>query len=411
MSHRKLWILVAFVLILSAALFVRVEGYQVTGIDAERAAALPYGMRGPYPVGIRELEIDGETPLEITVWYPALENDGGVTFTYPYKMKLPAPLGTVSVASFEGQAIMDAPYNPGPYPLVILSPGFAISSTTYGWLAEHLASHGFVVISPDHQESLNPETDLWQATVTRPQDILTVFAYIDEQVETGGVFDGLIDQDRAAVIGHSYGGYTAQAAAGARLNPDGFKALCEAAYEADDPNIWLCDVLLPHIDDMAELADLDPGAEGLWPVWADPRVDAIVSMAGDAYLFNEAGLAEITIPVMAIGGTADTDTPYMWGPHMTYKYVSSPKKVKIALTDAEHMIFTGPCESVPLILKPISGEFCSDPGWDREYAHYLVNHFTTAFLLAELKQDTAAAKILAPQAVDFPDLSYEAEGY
>ena len=53
------------------------------------------------------------------------------------------------------------------------------------------------------------------------------------------------------------------------------------------------------------------------------------------------------------------------------------------------MIFTGPCEAIPLLLRFISNEFCSDPGWDRNYAHGLINHFTTAFLLYTLKDDQA----------------------
>jgi predicted dienelactone hydrolase len=163
--------------------------------------------------------------------------------------------------------------------------------------------------------------------------------------------------------------------------------------------------------DMAGLAGLDSIPEGLWPAWADPRVDAIVSMAGDAFIFGQAGLAEITIPVLAIGGTADSDSPYLWGTYPTYEYVSSPRKVKIALNDAEHMIFTGQCEAIPFYLKFFSGEFCSDTDWDREYAHDLVNHFATAFLLAELKQDVHAASELAPSAVDSSGVTYEAQGY
>jgi hypothetical protein len=85
--------------------------------------------------------------------------------------------------------------------------------------------------------------------------------------------------------------------------------------------------------------------------------------------------------------------------------------VKIALNEAEHMIFTGSCEAIPWYVKFFSGEFCSDMDWDREYAHNLVNHFTTAFLLAELNQDVHAAAELAPSAADFSGVTYEAQGY
>ena len=64
--------------------------------------------------------------------------------------------------------------------------------------------------------------------------------------------------------------------------------------------------LVPKEAEMAARAGLDPMPEGLWPSLGDPRVTAIIPMAGDSYLFDKAGLAKITIPMMAMGGTADT---------------------------------------------------------------------------------------------------------
>lgn len=373
-----------------------------------------YSVQGPHPVGIHDMAIDGLATLEITVWYPAVKDDDReAPITYLYEIKMGNPFGTVALASYDGQAMRDAPFDfsTSPYPLVILSPGFSIGSSAYAWLAEHLASYGFIVISPEHHEHLDPKNELWRAAITRPQDILTVLDYVDEQVRPAGAFSGWIDKDLVAVIGHSYGGFTALAAAGAQIDTDGFEGYCMNAQEGNDPGAWLCDQLLPHMPDMAGLAGLDSIPEDLWPAWADPRVDAIVSMAGDAFFFGRAGLAEISVPVMAIGGTADSDSPFLWGTYPTYEYVSSPRKVKIALNDAEHMIFTGPCEAIPFYLKFFSGEFCSDKDWDREYAHVLVNHFTTAFLLAELNQDVSAAITLNPDAVDYSGVTYEAQGY
>ena len=152
------------------------------------------------------------------------------------------------------------------------------------------------------------------------------------------------------MVGHSYGGYTALAAAGAQIDTTAFEAHCLKAIEEEDPAAWLCEMLLPHMNDMAELAGLDAIPADLWPAWADSRVDAIVPMAGDAFFFGQDGLSKIDVPVMAIGGTADKDSPFMWGTHPTYEYAASQAKVEIALNDAEHMIFTGECESIPWYL-------------------------------------------------------------
>jgi len=416
MTYRKLLVLAVSILLVFSALFVGVitrkgDAVAHTGSHSDVPS---YAPRGPHPIGIRDLVIDGETLLEITVWYPALRGENlEETISNPYEIKMGDPFGTVAIASFVGLAMHDAPYDlsTGSYPLVILSPGFSIGASAYAWLAEHLASYGFVVIAPEHHEFLDPGNELWQATIRRPQDILIVLAFVDEQVGSGGAFAGLINPDLVAVIGHSYGGYTSLAAGGGQLETESFKANCETAYETNGPIVWLCDQLLPHMADMARLAGLDSVPDGLWPAWADPHVDAIVPMAGDAFFLGQAGLAEISVPVMAIGGTQDDDSPFMWGTHPSYEYASSSTKVKIALNGAEHMIFTGPCEKVPWFLKFFSNEFCSDTGWDRIYAHDLINHFTMAFLLAELKQDKDAAAALVPEAVEFPGVTYEAQGY
>ena len=401
------------------ALFVLFMGVRAKWGNAVEGAGMqadtpPYAARGSYPVGTSDLVIEAETPLEITLWYPALNEDNSQeAVTYPYKMKMGAPLGAVTFAKYAGKAIQDAPYDlaGGPYPLVVLSPGFSIGTSTYAWLAEHLASYGFVVLALEHREHLDPENELWRSAIERPQAILAVFAYVDKQVESGGLLEGLIDQDLVAVIGHSYGGYTSLAAAGARIDTAAFQSYCGSTSEPDDPGAWLCAQLTQHTADMASLAGLDTVPEGLWPAWADPRVDAVVSIAGDAFFFGEASLTEVDIPTMAIGGTHDNDSPFLWSTQPTYEYVSSSKKVKIALEGAEHMIFTGPCEKITWYLKFFSDEFCSDPGWDRGYAHNLVKHFTAAFLLSELKQDPDASDALASETVDFANITYEAQGY
>jgi predicted dienelactone hydrolase len=186
---------------------------------------------------------------------------------------------------------------------------------------------------------------------------------------------------------------------------------CQNAIEEEHEAAWICEMLLPHLTDMADLAGLDAIPDDLWPAVADSRVDAIVSMAGDAFFFGEDGLAEIDVPVMAIGGTADKDSPFSWGTQPTYEYTSSSRRAKVALLEAEHMIFTGQCESTRWYLRFLSGEFCSDSQWNRNHAHQVTQHFVTAFLLAELKNDADAVDALIQEDKVFPGIDYVVNGY
>lgn len=407
---RKLLVLFLVVMMLSGSIMAQDE---VTRSGA-RSDAPTYGVRGAYAVGTRDLVIEGGTSLDITVWYPALNpNNLAEAITYPFVIKWEGfPEGATSTV--KGHALADADFDlsAAPYPLVVLSPAFSSGRTAYAWLAEHLASHGFVVVAPEHHEMYTPALDwFWRAMIARPQDILKVFKYVDAQTTAGGVLEGVIDPQTVAVIGHSYGGYTTLAAAGAPINMKSMAALCESAREAADPAAWLCDPVLPHVSEMATLAGLEATPESDWPVWADPRVDAIVPMAGDAYQFDPAGLAKIDIPVLVMGGTLDTGTPYHWGTQRAYEYVSSDKKAQVGFENAEHMIFASTCDVMPFYTEVGFDNGCRDQVWDMARVHDLINHFTTAFLLAELKGDTAAAAALSPDAAAFPGVSYAAQGF
>ena len=375
---------------------------------------MPYAMRGHHTVGMQTLVVDEANSLSAVMWYPALNEDNQdekIVYSYPAKMGENFMLG---IATYEGQAIENAPFDmpASPYPLVILSPGFSMGATAYAWLTEHLASYGFVVIVPEHQEYFDGELNgLWQSLIKRPQDILRVLDYVGVETQSGAMFEGFIDKDIIAVIGHSYGGYTTLASAGAQIDTAYFREHCETAHAENHPAAWLCDEIEPHLNEMATLAGLDAIPENLWSLAFDPRIDAIVPIAGDAYFFGQAGLSGINAPVMAIGGTADIDSPYDWASQPTFDYTSSIRKILVGLEEAEHMIFTAPCEAIPLLLRVMSDEFCDDGDWNRYHAHNIVKHFATAFLLTELQADSSALTALQADAMTVPDVIYESSGY
>ena len=384
-----------------------------------RPDAPPYAVRGPYWVGTREFVIEpaSERPLPLMVWYPALNPDGAEeTVTYPIQVKW-EPNPEIPTEIY-GHALLDAmpDASSAPYPLLVFSPGYGTNPPFYSNLIEHLVSYGFVVLAPDHPEGVylteeNPMSDVPMASIERPRDIHRVIDYAEDLTTTGGELEGLIDIERVAVAGHSSGGYTALAAAGARFDLHAFNQRCETARAEGDPNAWLCDPLEPFEADMATLADLDPMTEGLWPSWGDSRVDAIITMAGDSYLFDQAGLAKITVPVLAMGGTADTGTPFEWGVGPTFEFISSQQKVLVAFENAEHGLFANGCESAPWLVDIGFLWMCIDPIWDKQRTNDLANHFATAFLLDMLQGDEEVHAALTPDAVQFPGITYETTGF
>lgn len=376
-----------------------------------RPDAPPYAVRGPFAVGYKPLVIGEGTehPLEGSLWYPALNPTGRKeAVTYAITLK-DAAFSTDLPKVIYGNALLNAEIDAaqGPYPLVIWSHGFAANAAWNNTLLEHYASYGFIVLAPEHTEQFDPSWgDLWKSSIDRPVDVKQTLDYAEALTAPGGELAGLIDMEHVAVVGHSYGGYTALAMAGAQYDLAAFNARC-AQVPADDPLSFLCTPLVPNEAQMAARAGLDPMPEGLWPSVGDPRVTAIIPMAGDSYLFDQAGLAKITIPMMAMGGTADSGTPYLWGAKPAYDHASSAQKALVSFVGGEHLIFGTPCENEPWIVEhPAYGFFCFDPVWDKTRVLDLIDHFSTAFLLDTLKGDQEAHAALLPEAVNFPGIEY-----
>lgn len=390
-------------------------GYQAIALtpDDPRADAPAFGGRGPRAVGTREARTDGAAGMPLTLWYPAAEGVATTTRTgYGYELKwfvrAAAPVRTV------GRAVRDAPAAPVPAaaPVVVLSSGFALPRGGYVWLAERLASHGFVVVAPEHPELMDAALDgFWKGVIDRPGDLTEVLDWLDGAAAPGGVLAGVADPGRVAVVGHSLGGTTALAAAGARLDLDGFAQLCAEPAWSEGEQAFLCDLVLQDVDAMAERAGLAATPTGLWPSLRDERVDAVVAMASDAFLFGPAGLSHVGAPLLAIGGTDDASAPFAWSSAWAFEHASSGRKALAALEGAGHMVFAGSCGAVPFYRAIGAGGFCSDAVWAMDEAHDAVAHLVTAFLQAELAGDGDAAAALASTSMDLAQVAFRVDGY
>ena len=385
-----------------------------TGNTGIRPDAPPYAIRGHYPVGTMEFVIeDAERPLNITIWYPALK-PRAVEEIATYSLGIMNIMGPdFDVA--KGHAIRDADpdIQDAPYPMAVYSPGLWASRLHGLYLTEHLASWGFVVVAVDHPGTslidyiIGTEADNAKNIIDdlfyRPSDMLRVINYADTLTAEGGTLEGIIDTERIAVMGWSSGGTTAFATAGARLDFGGLGTWCaehDSAWYADEPSQYL-----GQEETLAALYKIDPETKGLWPAISDSRVDALVGFApgGELPVFGAKGMAEVNVPTLLFNGEGDTLVSPEHNAVWAYNAISNPKKSLVMFENGDHFIFGEMADAW--------GEFgfdlISDPVWNMDRAHDLINHFTTSFLLSVLYEDVDATAALAPDEVAFPGIAYE----
>jgi predicted dienelactone hydrolase len=102
------------------------------------------------------------------------------------------------------------PDEPGEWPLVLYSHHSRGSRRSASYLATHLASHGYLVAALDHSEVVAPEVagGVQCFIANRVPDARFLLEYM-----LGGAIPGTArpDPDRIAIVGHSFGGWTALA--------------------------------------------------------------------------------------------------------------------------------------------------------------------------------------------------------
>ena len=115
---------------------------------------------------------------------------------------------------------------------------------------------------------------------------------------------------------------------------------------------------------------------------------------------------------MVLAGSANPIAPLDQFAQPAYDYLSSDNKTLLVFTGGGPAIFGDSCSATPWLSDDWGlFDLCSDPVWDMDRTHDLANHFTTAFLLAEFYGDEDAAAALAPDAVQFPGITYETTGF
>ncbi|MEW6273229.1 MAG: hypothetical protein AB1689_28455 [Thermodesulfobacteriota bacterium] len=176
---------------------------------------------GPYPVGVTRLTLHDEArdrTLLTEVWYPADETARGVPPS-PVGEYLPPELAFLADdATVPVVAVREAPISPdGPFPLVAFSHGSGGIRFQNTFQVEHLASHGFVVVAPDHQGNtfFDSSGEQGQLAVERPLDVIHVLdAFSGFTHDPASPYRGWVDTELPfGVTGHSFGAFTSFAVA------------------------------------------------------------------------------------------------------------------------------------------------------------------------------------------------------
>lgn len=226
-----------------------------------------------------------------------------------------------------------------PFPLVLMSHGFSGDRHFLEYLAHHLASHGFTVVSVEHPGSnLGAiQGDRWAGEVLaqgqllppeefreRPQDLRRVLDEFSRRQRQG---NPNFTTAQVTVIGHSLGGYTALALAGAKLDPPAVARLCDRRFFWNRaPADWL----------ECGAAQLPSSALNL----GDPRVGRVVVLnPNGGKLFGDRQLADVTVPVFMATASKDRITPALDHQLRPFQSLTTEKYLLMAI-GASHMSLT-----------------------------------------------------------------------
>jgi predicted dienelactone hydrolase len=329
----------------------------------------PTGEFGPYPIGVTTLDLvdpartnvagTGPRPVLTEVYYPS---------TSAAIAGVPRDVVTVfNTPIVATPAYRDVAIAQGPFPLVLFSHGNGGIRFQSFFFAAHLASHGYVVATPDHHG--NTFTDAIDGIVdpgvaaNRPLDLsFLIDQFLAFNGEADNRFQGAILPEAIGASGHSFGGFTVLVLAG-------------------------------------------PGG--------DPRIKAILPQA-PAAAFTDSFLQAITIPVLIMGGSIDETTEFETNQQRPFDLIPSGARVVALaeLANAGHFTFSDFCEVDRGLLAFLGGfdEACEPRHLPWRHAHEIVNYLALNFFDATLRDDADALARIGPEVVNrIDDLRWQSK--
>ncbi len=259
-------------------------------------------------------------------------------------------------------------------PLIVISHGLGSDRSTFKYFAEHLASNGFAVAVPEHPGSSSRQIQALlsglASDVTPPRELidrpLDIRFLLDELTRNHG---SKLDTNNVGIIGQSFGGYTALALAGAKLN---FAELDYSCSNLDDS--WNLSLLLQCL-----ALDLPDSQFNL----KDERITSVIAINPlTSAIFGQSGFQQIDIPVMLVSGSADPVTPALTEQIRPFTWLDTAEKYLVLLNSGTH--FSALSESSGSIPVPPQAI-----GPSPKVAHNYIKQLGLAFFKTHLLQNPA----------------------
>ncbi len=224
----------------------------------------------------------------------------------------------------------------GKIPVVVMSHGLASRPQDYDNGAKHLASYGYVVALPQHigSDIVQAENLLKGYTrvvfqvnefIDRPLDLSFTIDYLETQNQS--VYQNRLNLKEVGVAGHSFGGYTALAVAGATIDFKYLESECKLGGDRFNMSLLLqCVALkLPREDYN----------------FRDERVtSAFVVNPVNRSIFGKEGLSKVKIPVLMIGGSYDPAAPPIYEQFRSFPWLGSENKYLALAEGQAHVNFS-----------------------------------------------------------------------